>query len=109
MISPDDIAGFGLCLEQLAAQPGTVHRLGVLTALQRVPGAAPTEIPFLRSTTDSREAEIGSPPRCSICPAKRRNVQSVRFATGTDKTSSATASAALPLTGDAPGGLCVRR
>src|SRR3954467_7134722 len=41
-----DIAGFGLCLEQLAAQPGTVHRLGVVTALQRVPGAAPTETPL---------------------------------------------------------------
>src|SRR3954468_8727102 len=104
-----DIAGFGLCLEQLAAQPGTVHRLGVLTALQRVPGAAPTEIPFLRSTTESREAEIRRPARCSICAAKRRNVQFVRFATGTDKTSSATASAASALTGDAPGGLCVRR
>ena len=104
-----DVAGFRLCLEELAAQPGTVHRLGVLSALPRVPGAAPTEIPFLRSTTESREREIRIPPRCSISAAKRRNVQFVRFATGTDKTSSATASAASALTGDAPGGLCVRR
>src|SRR4051794_8413237 len=104
-----DVAGFRLCLEQLAAQPGTIHRLGVLSALQRVPGAAPTKIPFLRSTTESREREIRTSARCSISAAKRRNVQFVRFATGTDKTSSATASAVSALTGDAPGGLCVRR
>src|SRR4051794_9725213 len=103
-----DIAGFGLCLEQLAAQPGTVHRRGVLSALQRVPGAAPAEIPFLRSTTESREREIRRPARCSISPAKRRNAQFVRFVTGADKTSSATANAALALMGDAPGGLSPR-
>src|SRR3954453_2499447 len=103
-----DVAGFRLCLEQLAAQPGTIHRLGVLSAL-RVPGAAPTKIPFLRSTTESREREIRTSARCSISAAKRRNVQFVRFATGTDKTSSATASAVSALTGDAPGGLCLPR
>ena len=67
-----DVACFGLRLEQLAAQPGTVHGIGVLAAFQGVARTPPAEIPFFRSTTDSRDGEMRTPERFSISSAKRQ-------------------------------------
>jgi hypothetical protein len=41
-----DVAGFGLLLQQAQAQAGTVDRIGVLPALQRVPRPPPSEAPL---------------------------------------------------------------
>src|SRR5215211_7190817 len=88
-----DVAGLGLSLEQLSAQARPIHSVPILTSLQRVAGPSPAEIPFWRSTTDSREGEMRRPARLSISSARRGSVQFGRSPTGLDKTSSATASA----------------
>src|SRR3954468_5120093 len=98
-----DVAGLGLSLEQLSAQARTVHSVPILTSLQRVAGASPAEIPFLRRTTDSREREMRTPARFSISSARRGSVQFGRSATGPDGTSWATANACSALTGVGPG------
>src|SRR5215213_7746119 len=100
-----DVAGLGLRFEQLPAQARTVHGVRVLASLQRVAGASPAEIPFWRSTTDSREGEMRRPARLSISSARRGSVQFGRSPTGLDKTSSATASARSALTGADPGAI----
>src|SRR4051794_28220881 len=98
-----DVAGLGLSLEQLSAQARPIHGVPILAALQRVAGPSPAEIPFWRSTTDSREGEMRTPERVSISSAKRGSVQFGRSATGQDRTSSATASAHAALPGAGPG------
>src|SRR5215207_7846855 len=52
-----DVARLGLGLEQLPAQAGAIYSVRVLASLQRVAGPSPAEIPFWRSTPDSREGE----------------------------------------------------
>lgn len=96
-----DIARLGLSLEHLPAQARPVHR--VLATSQRGAGPSPAEIPFWRSTTDSREREMRTPERFSIASARRGSVQFGRSATGPDRTSSATANAHSALTGAGPG------
>src|SRR4051812_30937117 len=98
-----DIARLGLGFEQLPAQARPVHSVRVLAPLQGVARPSPAEIPFWRSTTDSREGEMRTPARVSISSAKRGSVQFGRSATGPDRTSSATASARSALTGVGPG------
>src|SRR3954471_20688271 len=98
-----DVARLGLRFEQLPAQARPVHGIRILAAFQRVAGPAPAEIPFWRSTTDSREGEMRTPARFSISSARRGSAQSGRSATGADRTSSATASARSALTGAGPG------
>src|SRR5829696_4339444 len=98
-----DVAGLGLSLEQLSAQARPIHSVLILTSLQRVAGASPAEIPFWRSTTDSREGEMRTPARLSISSARRGSVQFGRSATGPDRTSSAAAKAHSALTGVGPG------
>ena len=88
-----DVARLGLRLQQLAAQAGAVHRVGVLPTLQRVTRAPPAERPLCRSTTESREREMRKPARRSISSARRGRVQFGRSATGAASTSSATSSA----------------
>src|SRR5260370_75466 len=95
--------GPGRGFQQLTAQAGTINGVGILTSLQRVPRAPPAKAPFLRSTTDNREGEMRTPERCSIASANRGNVQFGRSATGVSRSSSATASAQLALTGGGPG------
>src|SRR5215212_697267 len=102
-----DIARLGLSLEQPPAQARQVHRVRVLATSQRVAGPSPAEIPFWRSTTDSREREMRMPERFSISSARRGSVQFGRSATGPDRTSSATASAHAALTGTGPGATAV--
>jgi hypothetical protein len=102
-----DIARLGLGFEKLSAQTAAVDGVSVLTAVQRVPGAAPTKAPFLRSTTDSREGEMRTPERFSISSTKRGKVQFRRSATGADRTSCATARAQVALTGAGPGAVRV--
>src|SRR3954447_21303652 len=102
-----DVARLGLSLEQLPAQARPVHRVRVLAAFQRVAGPSPAEIPFWRSTTDSREREMRRPERFSTSSARRGSVQLGRSATGADRTSSATASARSALTGAGPGATAV--
>src|SRR5215207_3382093 len=97
-----DIARLGLSLEQPPAQARPVHRVRVLATSQRMAGPSPAEIPFWRSTTDSREREMRTPERFSIASARRGSVQFGRSATGPDRTSSATASAHSALTGAGP-------
>ena len=97
-----DIARLGLSLEQPPAQTRPVHRVRVLATSQRMAGPSPAEIPFWRSTTDSREREMRTPERFSIASARRGSVQFGRSATGPDRTSSATASAHSALTGAGP-------
>src|SRR5215217_4524922 len=70
-----DIARLGLGLEPLSAQARPVHRVPILASLQRVAGPSPAEIPFWRSTTDSREGEMRRPARLSISSARRGSVQ----------------------------------
>src|SRR3982750_4764729 len=103
-----DVARLGLSLEQLSAQARPVHSVPILTSLQRVAGPSPAEIPFWRSTTDSREGEMRRPARLSISSARRGSVQFGRSPTGLDKTSSATASARSALTGADPGAIVGR-
>src|SRR3954454_15499674 len=98
-----DVAHLGLRFEPRPAQARPVHGIRILAALQRVAGPSPAEIPFWRSTTDSREQEIRTPERVSISLARRGSVQFGRSATGPDRTSSATASARSALTGAGPG------
>ena len=98
-----DIARLGLRLQELAAQAGAIHGVCILAALQGVARPAPAEIPFWRSTTDSREREMRTPERFSISSASRGKVQLGRSATGPDSTASATASARSALTGAGPG------
>src|SRR5215207_8740780 len=104
-----DIARLGLSLEQPPAQARPVHRVRVLATSQRMAGPSPAEIPFWRSTTDSREREMRTPERFSISSARRGSVQFGRLATGPDKTSSATARADSALTGAGPGATDVFR
>src|SRR5215218_3533271 len=104
-----DVACLGLRLEQLAAQPGAVHGVRILAAFQRVAGPSPAEVPFWRSTTESREIEMRTPARVSISSASRGSVQFGRSATGQDRTSSATAKAPSALTGAGPGAIDVFR
>src|ERR687889_1243105 len=98
-----DIARLGLRLQELAAQASAVHGVSVLAALQGMARPAPAEIPFWRSTTESREREMRTPERFSISSARRGSVQFGRSATGPERTSSATASARSALTGFGPG------
>src|SRR5829696_7067471 len=100
-----DVAGLGLSLEQLSAQARPIHSVPILTSLQGVACTPPTECPFWRSTTDSREGEMRRPARLSISFARRGSVQFGRSPTGLDKTSSATASARSALTGADPGAI----
>src|SRR3712207_2991323 len=88
-----DVARLSLSLEQLSAQARPVQSIPVLTPLQRMARPSPAEIPFWRSTTDSREEEMRTPARLSISSARRGSVQFGRSATGADRTSSATANA----------------
>src|SRR3954453_1325564 len=104
-----DVARLGLSLEQLPVQARPVHGIRILATLQRVAGPSPAEIPFWRSTTDSREQEIRTPERVSISSARRGSVQFGRSATGPDRTSSATAKAHSALTGAGPGATDVFR
>src|SRR3954454_23738508 len=104
-----DVARLGLGLEQLAAQARPVHGVGVLPTFQCVAGSPPAEIPFFRSTTESREREMRTPARVSISSARRGSVQFGRSATGPDRTSSATARARSALTGAGPGATDVFR
>src|SRR6185503_12949347 len=100
-----DVARLSLGREQLSAQARPVHRIRILAAFQRVAGSPPAKAPFFLSTTDSREREMRTPARVSISSAKRGSVQFGRFATGPDRTSSATASAHSALTGAGPGAM----
>src|SRR3954467_75709 len=104
-----DVARLGLGLEQLSAQARPVHGVGVLPTFQCVAGSPPAEIPFFRSTTESREREMRTPARVSISSARRGSVQFGRSATGPDRTSSATARAHSALTGAGPGATDVFR
>src|SRR4051812_8374256 len=99
----DDVARLGLRFEQLPAQTGAVHRVRILAALQRVTRPPPAKPPFFRSTTESREREMRRPERCSISLAKRGSVQFGRFATGADRSSSATSNARSALIAAGPG------
>src|SRR5215204_7779594 len=98
-----NVARLGLGFEQRPAQARTVHRVRVLAAFQGVAGPSPAEIPFWRSTTESREREMRRPTRLSISSARRGSVQLGRSATAADRTSSATANAHSALTGAGPG------
>ena len=98
-----DIARLGLRFQELAAQAGAIHGIGVLAGFQSVARPAPAEIPLWRSTTDRREREIRTPERFSISSAKRGSVQLGRSATGPNSTASATVKAHAALTGAGPG------
>src|SRR5215213_423232 len=98
-----DVARRGLRFEPLPAQAGAVHGVRILAAFQRVACTAPAEVPFWRSTTESRESEMRRPARVSISSASRGSVQFGRSATGPDKTSWATSRARSALRGAGPG------
>src|SRR5512134_1168 len=94
-----DVTRFRLRLQERAPHAAARGGTAVLSECD-----APAERPFLRSTTDKREGEIGHPVRLSISPARRGKVQFVRSASGADSRSSATDKAASAFTGAAPGG-----
>src|ERR671917_1502784 len=96
------VARLGLSLEQPPAQARPVHRVRVLATSQPRAGPSPADIPFWRSTTDSREREMRTPERVSIASARRGRVPFGRSATGPDRPSSAPASAHSALTGAGP-------
>src|SRR5271165_1938200 len=98
-VEQDDVACLSLRLAQGQPQADPLHGVSVLAAFQRVAGTAIAQAPFFRSTTESRDLEIVTPVRRSISDDSRGNVQFGRSATGADKISSATASAACAFTG----------
>src|SRR3954465_15932983 len=100
-----DVAGLGLSLEQLSAQARPIHSAPILTSLQRVAGPSPAEIPFWRSTTDSREGEMRRPARFYSSSARRGSGQVARSPPGGAKPPSATASARSALTVADPGAI----
>jgi hypothetical protein len=95
-----DVARFRLLPQQREAHAGALDRRGILSALQRVPGTAPGEAPFLRSRTLSRDTEIATPVRRAISALRRGKVHTVR--PGSARIASAQANAAVPRTGGRP-------
>ena len=96
-----DVAGRGLPLQQLEAQPGAVDRVRVLPALEGVPRPAPAVAPFL-STTLRWPGEIVAPVRAATSAASRASVHTGRSATGAASRSRATESVASRLRGAGP-------
>lgn len=93
-----DVARLGLLAQEVQPDARALDGLVVLAPLERVPGPAPGEAPFLRSMMLSRETEMVMPHRRSISAFRRGNVQSV--SPGSDRMVVAQASAAAPF---APG------
>ena len=96
-----DVARFGLLTQQAQPQSRPVDRLGILSAVQAMAGAPPTEPPFF-SALLSCDLEIVRPLRAASSACNRGSVQFGRSVTGADRTSRARASAASLLTGAAP-------
>src|SRR5271166_711246 len=101
-VEEDDVAGFGLGLAQLKAQPHALDLAGALAAFQRVPGPPPAEV-FFRSALDSCDLPILTPSRASISVMRRGIVQLGRSATGASSRGVTTRSAASVFTGAGPG------
>src|SRR5271166_6438315 len=101
-IKEDDVAGLGLGLAQLKAQPHALDLAGALAAFQRVPGPPPAEV-FFRSALDNCDLPILTPSRASISVMRRGIVQLVRSATGASSRGATTRSAASVFTGGGPG------
>ena len=108
----------GVLWQPFDGQPGPVVESGArglagmnrtVPSLQRVPGPPPTEAPFLRITTLSRDFEIRSPVRASISSCNRGSVQFGRSETPSASTAETTESAARAFTGSGPGALRARR
>ncbi len=73
-IKENDVAGLGLGLAQLEAQPDALDLAGALAAFQRVAGPPPAEF-FFRSALDSCDLPILTPSRASISAMRRGMVQ----------------------------------
>src|SRR5271166_3156217 len=101
-IEENDVAGLGLGLAQLKAQPHALDLAGALAAFQRVPGPPPAEV-FFRSALDSCDLPILTPSRASISVMRRGIVQLGRSATGASSRGVTTRSAASVFTGAGPG------
>ena len=101
-IEENDVAGFGLGLAQLKAQPHALDLAGALAAFQRVAGPPPAEV-FFRSALDSCDLRILTPSRASISVMRRGIVQLGRSATGASSRGVTTRSAASVFTGAGPG------
>ena len=100
-VEQHDVAGLGLRLAQLEPQSDAIDGVGILTALQRVPGPPPAETLFLRSTLDSCERVIVT-PRALRSPGKAGDRPVGRSATGAERRAG-DLSAAAAFTGAGPG------
>jgi hypothetical protein len=96
-----DVAGVGLLLQQLEPEPGAVYGVGILPAVQTVPGPAPSEAVFF-SALLSWDLEIDTSLCRAISACKRGKVQLARSATGALSNPSTTADAASLLSGSRP-------
>src|ERR1700691_1914109 len=101
-IKENDVAGLGLGLAQLKAQPHALDLAGALADFQRVAGPPPAEV-FFRSALDSCDLPILTPSRASISVMRRGIVQFGRSAAGASSRGATTRSAASVFTGGGPG------
>ena len=101
-VKENDVAGLGLGLAQLKAQPHALDLAGALAAFQRVPGPPPAEV-FFRSALDNCDLPILTPSRASISAIRRGIVQLGRSATGASNRGVTTRSAASVFAGGGPG------
>jgi hypothetical protein len=101
-VEQNDIAGLGLGLAQLEAQPHALDLVGVLAAFQRVPGPPPAEV-FFRSALDMVE-RLTLTRSCRFTSSMRRGiVQFGRSATGASRSGVTTRSAASAFSAGSPG------
>jgi hypothetical protein len=100
-IEENDVAGLGLGLAQLKAQPHALDLAGGLATFQRVPGPPPAEV-FFRSALDNCDLPILTPSRASISAMRRSIVELVRSATGASRRGVTTRSRGLALHGGRP-------
>src|SRR3954451_25426034 len=85
-----DVARLGLRLEQCPAQASAVHGITILAAFQRVARTPPVEVPFWRSTTETREGEIWTTARVACRSASRARLRCARSASCPGKWSGST-------------------